>query len=145
MQRRASSSVVAAWRQLHRTHYALSRWLERNLAAAGVTPPQVLALQIIHEREGRITPTRLAQELGQEATGITGLLDRLERQGWVRRVPDPADRRSTRLELTEAGRATLDRAMPASLGYVVAAFAELDPEEVASLRATLAQIEARVT
>ena len=145
MHRRTASSVVAAWRQLHRTHYALSRWMERNLAASGVTPPQVLALELIREGDGRLTPTRLAQELGQEATGITGLRDRLERQGWVRRVPDPADRRSTRLEVTGAGRATLERAMPVSLGYVVAAFAELGPEELDGLQAALAQIEARVT
>ncbi|MBM7490746.1 DNA-binding MarR family transcriptional regulator [Micromonospora luteifusca] len=37
-------------------------------------------------------------------------IDRLEGRGWVRRIPNPADRRSSLLELTDAGRALVDDA-----------------------------------
>ncbi|MEU7842448.1 MarR family transcriptional regulator [Micromonospora sp. NPDC049114] len=37
-------------------------------------------------------------------------VDRLEGRGWVRRIPNPADRRSSLLELTDAGRALVDDA-----------------------------------
>jgi DNA-binding MarR family transcriptional regulator len=134
--------TVDAWRQVHRLHLGLSRWLERNLAPAGVTPPQLLALVLLREGAGSMTPTRLARELGHDTRSVTGLLDRLERQGWVRRVLDSTDRRSFRLELTEAGGATLEQALPLGITATAAAFAAVDPEAVGSLRATLAKIEA---
>ena len=139
-----SCARVAVWRQLQRTHYTLARSLERQLAAVGVTPPQALTLALIAERPGAMTPTRLAQELGQDTRGITGLLDRLERRGWVRRVPDPSDRRSFQLHLSDAGRATLERALPLGMASVDEALADLGAEDLAALRTLLARIEERV-
>ena len=46
----------------------------------------------------------LAEDLGSTPRNITGLVDHLEKDGLVERVPDPADRRSVRARLTEAGR-----------------------------------------
>ena len=38
---------------------------------------------------------------------VTSLVDGLEASGWVRRTPDPTNRRVVRIELTDSGRATL--------------------------------------
>src|SRR5260370_38913954 len=46
----------------------------------------------------------LAEDLGSTPPNITGLVDHLEKDGLVERVPDPDDRRSARARLTEAGR-----------------------------------------
>jgi DNA-binding MarR family transcriptional regulator len=43
---------------------------------------------------GPCTPGRLARYTGLTTGGVTVLLDRLEREGWVRRSPNPEDRRS---------------------------------------------------
>jgi DNA-binding MarR family transcriptional regulator len=53
---------------------------------------------------GAITPKRLAELTGLTTGAITGVLDRLERAGYVRRRPNPRDRRSLIIEL-ERGRA----------------------------------------
>jgi DNA-binding MarR family transcriptional regulator len=45
----------------------------------------------------------LATALGCDKTNITGMVDRLDRLGLVQRVPDAADRRVVRAELTEQG------------------------------------------
>jgi DNA-binding MarR family transcriptional regulator len=50
----------------------------------------------------------LANDLGSSPRNITGLVDHLERDGLVERVPDPEDRRSVRARLTEAGRVQID-------------------------------------
>jgi DNA-binding MarR family transcriptional regulator len=47
----------------------------------------------------------LAEEQSCARSNITQLVDRLESEGLVRRVPDPDDRRSVRAELTEEGMA----------------------------------------
>lgn len=54
----------------------------------------------------RSTPSfgELARLLGCDKTNVTGLVDRLERRGLVRRAPDPADRRVSRAILTDEGR-----------------------------------------
>lgn len=47
----------------------------------------------------------LASALGCDKTNVTGLVDRLERRGFLSRKTDPADRRMTRVVITEQGRA----------------------------------------
>ena len=51
----------------------------------------------------RRSPGNLADDLGLSSGAMTNRLDRLEEAGLVRRLPDPNDRRSLQVELTEAG------------------------------------------
>jgi DNA-binding MarR family transcriptional regulator len=56
-------------------------------------------------REGTVFPSSLARRLRISPAVVTGLLDRLEQRGYVRRRMDPSDRRRQRLELTARGHA----------------------------------------
>jgi MarR family transcriptional regulator, organic hydroperoxide resistance regulator len=55
----------------------------------------------------------IASELGITTGGTSKLVDRIEASGYCRRLPNPADRRSSLLELTPAGREILARALVA--------------------------------
>ncbi|MFC8527351.1 MarR family winged helix-turn-helix transcriptional regulator [Nocardia sp. NPDC057227] len=55
------------------------------------------------------TQSALAKRIGADKTRIIPVLDELQRQGLIRREPDPADRRVNLVALTDAGRATRDR------------------------------------
>ena len=70
----------------------------------GVTMPQALALHMLHAAGGR----RAARDLGRDchmlASTITGVIDRLESAGHVRRERDQRDRRVVWVTLTDAGR-----------------------------------------
>jgi DNA-binding MarR family transcriptional regulator len=48
-------------------------------------------------REGPLSPSELARRAGLHPATITGILDRLERGGWIGRERDPADRRAVRI------------------------------------------------
>ena len=65
----------------------------------GVSRTDARCMDII-ERRGRITAGELAREAGLSTGAVTALLDRLERVGAVRRVPDATDRRKVLVELT---------------------------------------------
>jgi MarR family transcriptional regulator, organic hydroperoxide resistance regulator len=52
----------------------------------------------------------IATELGITTGGTSKLVDRIEASGYCRRLPNPADRRSSLLELTPEGRRVLDEA-----------------------------------
>jgi DNA-binding MarR family transcriptional regulator len=54
--------------------------------------------------EGRMTMGDIAEMLDVTPRTVTGLVDNLERDGLVRRVDDPRDRRSVYAELTDKGR-----------------------------------------
>jgi DNA-binding MarR family transcriptional regulator len=51
-----------------------------------------------------MTPGELARLLHHNPGALTRLLDKLEQRNYIRRVPDPADRRALRIELTPSGR-----------------------------------------
>jgi DNA-binding MarR family transcriptional regulator len=72
-----------------------------NLAARrlGVNETDLHCLNII-ENSGRLTAGELATQAGLTTGAVTGVIDRLERAGFARRVSDPEDRRRVKLEVT---------------------------------------------
>jgi DNA-binding MarR family transcriptional regulator len=83
---------------------ALSGEMDRldEVAAAryGLNRTDMRALEILGRR-GTSQPTELARALGFTTGGVTAVLDRLERAGYVRRRPDPTDRRRLIVEVTD--------------------------------------------
>src|SRR6201991_4787681 len=72
-----------------------------NLAAErlGLNRTDLHCINII-ENSGGLTAGELAAEAGLTTGAVTGVIDRLERAGYARRVADPADRRRVKLEVT---------------------------------------------
>jgi DNA-binding MarR family transcriptional regulator len=72
-----------------------------NVAAArlGVSRTDLHCLNAI-ENAGGLTAGQLAAESGLTTGAVTGVIDRLERAGFARRVPDPKDRRRVMVEVT---------------------------------------------
>ena len=91
----------------------LNRRLAPVLEKAGVTPQQWGVLSIIATAGTPMTLAAVARELAVTKQNMTGMVVRLEQLGLVERVSDPADLRSSRLELTRRGRTTIDKVRPA--------------------------------
>ena len=66
----------------------------------GINRTDARCVDII-DRAGRITAGHLAEESGLTTGSVTAMLDRMERDGYVRRTPDDQDRRRVFVELTE--------------------------------------------
>ncbi|MEO6710152.1 MAG: MarR family transcriptional regulator [Planctomycetota bacterium] len=84
--------------------HALQRRSKRMARDIGVTGPQRLVLQIVGRFPG-LPAGELAALLHVHPGTLTGVLQRLEKKGWIRRRADPKDRRRTLVGLTERGRA----------------------------------------
>jgi DNA-binding MarR family transcriptional regulator len=67
----------------------------------GVNETDLRCVNII-ENSGGLSAGELAAQSGLSAGAVTGVIDRLERQGLARRVLDPSDRRRVNLEVTPA-------------------------------------------
>ncbi|MFD3695410.1 MarR family winged helix-turn-helix transcriptional regulator [Streptomyces sp. NPDC058646] len=97
--------------QLLRLTRRLHRIQKRHLEPLGITPAQSRLLRLVSHVDGGEPPRMadLAARLEVVPRAVTTLVDGLEAAGCVRRVPDPANRRVIRIELTDTGRATLRR------------------------------------
>jgi DNA-binding MarR family transcriptional regulator len=78
---------------------AYTRWAEKQIAEKGTTPHRLRLIGLLC-RQGPMTMSQLRDELGVTATNITALIDALEKNKRVVRKPNPADRRSTIIEVT---------------------------------------------
>lgn len=83
-------------------------------------------LEVLH-REGPRTPTALARQTNTHLATMTGVLTRLEKEGWIERQPDADDRRSIRVRATSVER--FDALYADSIGDLVAVFERWPPEQ----------------
>jgi DNA-binding MarR family transcriptional regulator len=88
-----------------RLELAVTEVLGAITAEFGITLADYLVLGVVRRSPGgRSAPTAISDVLGRTTGGMTLTLDRLENAGWLRRSPDPADRRRVVVELTPAGK-----------------------------------------
>lgn len=101
-------------------------------------PTEVRAVSRIGQA-GQVTPKMLATSLEMTTGAVTAILDRLETAGMLRRLPNPADRRSTLVELTAEGQAVSDR-MYVEFNQVVASVTTfLDGDSIGTVTEFLEQ------
>jgi DNA-binding MarR family transcriptional regulator len=93
---------LGAWRAFLNAHAQVTRRIGRDLAAAGL--PDLTwydLLWAVYRRPLRVN--ELAREVVLSATAMSRFVDRVEAAGYVRREPDPADRRALQITITDAG------------------------------------------
>lgn len=106
-------SSTEAYATLCRVGDVLLSELEQHVEATfGVKQMVATALAVIDGADRPLTPSEIGDRILLPSASITSTLDQLERRGWVRRVPNPDDRRSLLIEITEEGRATADQMLP---------------------------------
>jgi DNA-binding MarR family transcriptional regulator len=92
-------------------------------------------------RQGVTSPVALASRLGISRAVVTGLLDRLEQRGLVRREADPTDRRRLRLVVTPAGIAASQRLGQAVVADLARQLVMGDAAALAALATALPLLE----
>jgi MarR family transcriptional regulator, organic hydroperoxide resistance regulator len=105
----------------------------------GVTMPQALALHMLHGAGGRLAARDLGRECHMLASTITGVIDRLESAGHVRRERDQRDRRVVWVTLTDAGRELVDR-LPTLSDEMGRLLGALPAKELEQMRDSLRQV-----
>jgi DNA-binding MarR family transcriptional regulator len=105
---------------------------DATTAAAGRADSAPAALAALLHFLDRPTVDRLRQVLGLTSSGTVRLLDRLAESGYVERA-EGADRRSTAVVLTDAGRAAAEQVCLARAGVLDRALAALSPADRAEL------------
>jgi DNA-binding MarR family transcriptional regulator len=112
-------------------------------SALTLTRTEIGVLAATSERAERITDLAAAEGVTQPA--ITMLVNRLQARGWLRRRPDPSDRRAVRVEATPAGRAAFHAVRAEYRAFFHGEMASLADEEVETLARAVAIIDKLVS
>lgn len=117
----------------------MSDAFNKRLQALGSTRVQWIALYYLGLFEG-ISQNELAEKMNVESSTVVRLIDRMERDGYLKRVKDPNDRRITALYLTQSGEATREKLLPEGQ-KMSAIFTEgIDDEDVEVFLKVLTQL-----
>ena len=90
---------------IRRLHQQSTQIFVQRTQAAGfeLTPVQYAALEAIYENPGT-DQAHVAKMIGYDRATIGGVIERLEKKGWIRRMVSEQDRRARELSLTEEGK-----------------------------------------
>lgn len=102
----------------------------RHFARFGLSQVKFNALmQLMYAGESGLALSELGERMLVSRANITGLADRLERDGLVYREPDPRDRRSLRAKITPKARSLLQRVAPVHGEFTGKVLSVLDRRE----------------
>lgn len=119
---------------IRRLHQQSTQVFVQRTQAAGfdLTPVQYAALEAIHDHPG-VDQKFVAQVIGYDRATIGGVIERLEKKGWVRRVVSEQDRRARQLSLTAKGRSVCLALRPVVLDLQKDILVPLSEDEQAQL------------
>lgn len=110
-----------------------------------LSPASGLVLSMLADAESPLPPKVIAEQLIVTRATVTGLIDSLERRGYVQRRAHHADRRMLLIAVTEAGRKVADRFRPIVHEQQKRWLASLGDKGQQRLIASLQQVQANLT
>ncbi len=130
-------------RLLAECYHAFERMSGAHARALGLTPAQFDILATLGN-----TPGMSFKELGEKTLitkgTLTGVVDRLEAKGLVRRAVKIDDRRSILVQLTERGQSEFERTFSLQLAHCKQPFAEMEDADFAALERELGKLYKRL-
>lgn len=120
----------------------LSRNMEQDISQkikAPITKPQIMMLYAIYTYE-KCRLSQLAEKMEVKPSAITVMIDRLERENFVKRSHDPDDRRAVIVALTKSGEEVLEEVMGEWNDVLKQYLAKFELEEVRILTELLEKL-----
>jgi DNA-binding MarR family transcriptional regulator len=138
-----------AHRALLRAFGSLRKAMEPYFARFGISRPQWAVLITLHRLEveggrGGMRLRDLGERLFIQPPSVTGVVDRLERDGLVARSKVEDDLRVRRVQLTDEGRAVIERVLAVHAGEIQALMSGLTERQQATLARLLDQLDAHL-
>ncbi len=100
---------------------------------------------VLKYAEKEMTQNEISEQLLVDKSNITGLIDRMETAGLLRRTEAPNDRRCHHIELTEAGREIIDKVEQPYRNYVKNLMRIFNPQEIANITDYMARLQQAVS
>ena len=134
-------SATEAFLHLLRTSNDIAEVFDAVHASHNISQGRFMVLMLLHRDQDRpANPADLADRSNVTRATMTGLIDTLERDGFVNREPAPGDRRMMLVRLTAKGRAFLEQILPGYFRRIAAVMSKLTEAERKTLVSLMAKI-----
>ncbi len=133
------SSFLPVIRELARCYQAFTHYSAAHIRELGLTPPQFDVICTLGNTPG-MPLCKLAEKTLITKGTLTGVLDRLEKKGLLKRIVPPENRRSFIAVLTPEGEQVFKEAFPAHGAYLERRLGKLSAEELETIRSALEKL-----
>jgi len=138
-QKAAKEPFLAVLRELARTYQAFTSYDEEHIRQLGLTVPQFDVIATLGNTPG-MTMGQIAEKTLSTKGTLTGIVDRLERKGLVRREVPPENRRCFVIVLTPEGMRVFESVFPLHIAYLKERFDRLEPHQLKAIETSLKQL-----
>jgi len=129
-----------AWAIVTQTWPAMYRVYEMELAKVGLTPEKLDVLWLCSDYPPPLIPAEIARFLFRKSHSVAGLLDRMERDGLVRRNPKRKGQPFTEIQLTAKGKELVGPGKDVALSLIAKLMSPLSEEELEQLQKLLRKL-----
>lgn len=138
-QKAAKEPALAVVRELVKTYQAFCHYDDAHIRQLGLTMPQFDVIATLGNTSGMMMSQLAEKTLVTKGT-LTGIIDRLEQKGLVRREVPPDNRRCFIVLLTPEGQELFEEIFPAHIEYLKERLSALRPDEMEQLQTSLRQL-----
>lgn len=138
----AEQVALTTWIQLVRTFLKIQRRVVSAIGEQDMTLPQYDVLATLRFNEGS-TQQQLAERLLVTKGNVCGVVQRLERLGWISRREDPSDARANHLFLTASGKRKIDGVLPRHDAAVIQVMSCCNRSQLLQLRELASKLGAK--
>jgi len=135
-----SDTAMTTWTMLRQTWTAVNKMAEVRLAKVTLTPEKAAVLWLCRDFSGTLTPAEIARYLFRENQTIAGLLNRMEAEGLVKRVPKRKGHPYTEVKLTPKGEEACDPGVEVYKRVVTNVMSDMPEAEQKRLQESLREL-----
>ena len=106
-----NKAALELWEKLSKAYDKVRKVQSKQMFEKNLTAPQFGVLEVL-SKSGPVPLKKISEEMMVTGANITCVVDNLEKEGFVRRVPSKEDRRVILAELTQTGKAKIDSIIP---------------------------------
>jgi len=132
--------ALELWEKLSRAYDKIKRVQSRQMFENKLTAPQFGVLEILN-KTGAVPLKKISGEMMVTGANITCVVDNLEKEGLVKRVPSKDDRRVILAELTSAGKNKVESIIPQYIENISSATSGLTESEQKELARLLTKLQ----
>ncbi|KAF0152203.1 MAG: MarR family transcriptional regulator [Ignavibacteria bacterium] len=134
-------TALDLWEKLSKAYDKVRRVQSKQMFEYKLTTPQFGVLDILN-KTGPVPLKKISEEMMVTGANITCVVDNLEKEGFVKRIPSKEDRRVIHADLTTPGRAKVESILPAyaeSMASLVSSLSDAEQKELIRLLNKLQQ------
>lgn len=135
-----SKMALELWEKLSKAYDKVKRVQAKQMFENKLTAPQFGVLEILN-KIGSVPLKKISEEMMVTGANITCVVDNLEKEGFVKRIPSKEDRRVILAELTPAGKSKIESLMPTYVENISSVTSSLTDNEQRELSKLLTKLQ----